>query len=313
MGNPLRFDGRVALVTGATSGLGRAYCEMLATRGAKVVVNGNFRASGVGPEAEIAEQIRAAGGDAVGVNGSVLDDGQIEKIVRETIDAYGQIDILINNAGVNDVSMDVLKPDDRLYKQFDIQIVAPMKVTAAAWPYLVQSAAGRIINVASSSAFGAGFDGIWEGAYSACKAAVFAMTRQHAGAGEEYGIHANALLPWGYTRAVEKDVADTDFGRWMKANTTVDKVAAVVAYLVHSDCPANGQFFTAAGGRANRVMFAATRGYFNPDITPEDVAANFDQVRGERNDDGYYDQLFDLTSVHDELVEHRRFIGTSAA
>jgi hypothetical protein len=180
-------------------------------------------------------------------------------------------------------------------------------MVAAAWEHLKKSGDGRVINTASSSAYGAGFD-IWEGAYSTAKAAVFAVTRQMAGAGEPHGIKVNALVPWGYSRAVEHNTQGNEFGVWMDKHTPVEKVAAVVAFLVHSNCQASGQFFTAAGGRVNRVIYAATRGYFNPDISPEDVRDNFGLVCGTSDPDGYLDDVFDLKNVLAEWMEHRAFI-----
>lgn len=302
----------MAFVTGATSGLGLAYCQMLASRGAKVVVNGNFRPDGVGPEQQIAAEIRAQGGEAIGVNGSVRDDAAVERMIGEAIDKYGRLDILINNAGTSDVTMNILEPDKRLYEQFEIHTVAPIRAVRAAWKHLAASGNGRIINTASSSAYGAGFEGMWEGAYGTAKATVFTFTRQMAGAGEPLGIKANAIVPWGYTRAVQRNTQGNDFGRWMEKNTRPERVAAVVCYLAHRDCAANGQFFTAAGGRVTRVLFASTRGYFKRDITPEDVKANFDQVYGHAEPGGYYSELLDLTGVEREFMEHNSYFSKDA-
>lgn len=307
MPEKLRFDGRVAFITGATSGLGLAYCRLLASRGAKVVVNGNYRPEGVGPEQQIAAEIRAQGGEAIGLNGSVLDDIAIERMIGETIATYGRLDILINNAGVG-VMMDILKPDDTLHEQFKIHTVAPIRVTRSAWKHLAASGTGRIINTLSSAAYGSAGENFWEGAYGTTKATVFTFTRQMAGAGAPVGIRVNAVIPWGYSRTVEQHSRDTEFGRWMRANTPAEKVAAVVCYLAHTDCKATGQFFTAAGGRVNRVMFASTRGYFNRDLAPEDVKANFDNVCGRSEPGGYYSDLLDLTSVEREWMEHQSYL-----
>jgi NAD(P)-dependent dehydrogenase (short-subunit alcohol dehydrogenase family) len=152
MSDQLRLDGQVAFVTGGTSGLGQAYCQMLASRGAKVIVNGNFRPEGVGPEKQVAEEIRAQGGEAIGVNGSVYDNDAVERMIAEAIDAYGRLDILVNNAGTLDITMNVLKgPDQRLYDQFEIHVAAPMRMVRAVWKHLVASGHGRIVNTGSSS------------------------------------------------------------------------------------------------------------------------------------------------------------------
>ena len=149
----LRFDGKVAIVTGAGGGLGRSHALLLAARGAKVVVNdlgGSFTGEGKsgGAADKVVAEIKAAGGEAV-ANYDSVEDG--DKIVKTAIDAFGQIDIVINNAGIlRDVSFPKMTQQDwdLIYK---VHVLGAFKVTYAAWPYMRDQGYGRIIMTASAA------------------------------------------------------------------------------------------------------------------------------------------------------------------
>jgi NAD(P)-dependent dehydrogenase (short-subunit alcohol dehydrogenase family) len=318
MSAQLQFDGRVAIVTGAAGGMGACYSTMLAARGAKVVVV-DKRPKG-GSEYETVEQIRAAGGEAIGVEGDICDVTSVARVIASAVDAYGRLDILINNAGTSDQTADVtFMPDERLEKQLDIHLRGPMRMIAAAWPQLVASGQGRIINVGSSSAFGVcsgggdqavdGGAGIWEAAYSTAKCAAFALTRQAAGAGGPHGIKANLVIPWAWTPMTRSGLEGSPFGDWMSKYMRPELVGALGLYLVHADCPSNGQFYSAAGGRLTRIVFGAMPGYFNPQLTPEDVAANWGDVVGHADANGRFDDIFDIQGVESECAEIQRVVG----
>jgi NAD(P)-dependent dehydrogenase (short-subunit alcohol dehydrogenase family) len=310
MQNELRFDGQVAFVTGAAAGLGRSYVLLLAERGAKVVVNGNYRPSGSGPEEDVVAEIRAKGGEAIGVNGSVTDETAVRRMVSTATDAYGRLDILINNAGT--ARGDLLikdAPGDPLEDQIDVHVRGHLRMARAAWPHLAASEAGRILNTGSSVSFGYENPAGWDGAYSVAKSAHYGITRQMAGAGDADGIKVNMVLPWSYTPLVRKTLGGTDFAQWMEDNLRPSQVAAAILYLVHRDCPVTGQFIGAAGGRVTRVVFASHKGYFNPDLTPEDIRDNWASVFGEVDSDDNLSGMFELTGQQREFRAIKERLG----
>ena len=230
----LRLDGKVALVTGGAAGIGKAICEQLAERGAKVVVNGNYRPSGKGPEEDVASEILAKGGVAVGFNGSVANDEACQAMVDKAISEFGRLDIVVNNAGIATAHPIENEPFGA-QEQLDVHVYGSMRVTRAAWPHLVKSGNGRILNTGSSTAFGFGTpspDGsmIYDGAYAVAKAALMGVTRQTAGAGAASGIKCNLLMPWAYSKLVKENLDGTVLGDWMEAKLESSKVAASTVF-----------------------------------------------------------------------------------
>jgi NAD(P)-dependent dehydrogenase (short-subunit alcohol dehydrogenase family) len=310
MPTALRFDGQVALVTGGAAGIGRAHCELLAERGAKVVVNGNFRPSGSGPEQDVAAFIRERGGEAVAVNGSVTDEDAVLRMVQTAIDSFGRIDILVNNAGTGQTTLTTpAAPDERLDGALDVHLRGTMRVTRAAWSHLAAAGAGRILNTGSACAFGVQTPEGYEVGYSVAKSALFAVTRQMAGEGAASGIKANLLLPWAFSPMAAKDLERSALGKYMKEKLDPAKVAAACLYLLHHDCPVTGQFISAAGGRVARVVFATSRGYCNPDLTPEDVRDNWSEIHGEADADGAIRDALELTGLQGEFRLIRKALG----
>jgi len=310
MSTPLRFDGQVALVTGGAAGIGRAHCLLLAERGARVVVNGNFRPSGSGPEQEVAALIRERGGESVAVNGSVADEAAVQRIVRAAIDAFGRLDILVNNAGPGQTTLTTPEaPDERLDATLDVHLRGTMRMTRAAWPYLTASGTGRILNTGSACAFGVQTPEGFEVAYSVAKSALFGFTRQVAGEGAAGGIKANLVLPWAFSPMAAKDLERSPLGKYMKEKLDASKVAAACLYLLHRDCPVSGQFISAAGGRVARVVFATSRGYCNADLTPEDVRDHWSQIHGEADADGALRDALELPGLQGEFRLIRKALG----
>jgi NAD(P)-dependent dehydrogenase (short-subunit alcohol dehydrogenase family) len=306
----LRFDGKVALVTGGGAGIGRAYCRLLAERGAKVVVNGNVRESGAGPEAEVVAEIRAAGGEAIGVNGSISDDGAARRMIEEAVDTFGRLDILINNAGAGGKSPLIYEaPNADTERLIENHLYGPLRMSRAAFPHLAKSGAGRIINTGSSSALGWESPSGWRTCYIAAKSALFGITRQMAGAGAEHGIKVNMIMPWAFSSMVDRTIGNLPFGKWMREKLPPERVSPVVAFLAHESCPVTGQFISAAGGRVTRIVYASSHGYFNPDLTVEDVRDNWATITGEADDAGGLAGYFELEGQSSEFKEILKLVG----
>ncbi|GGD79995.1 SDR family NAD(P)-dependent oxidoreductase [Croceicoccus mobilis] len=298
MADELRFDGQAAIVTGAAKGIGRAIALLLAKRGAMVVVNGNVRPEGHGPEEDVVAEIRAAGGSAVGVNGSVADDNACRAMAAAALDHFGRLDIIVNNAGTTDTQLRIQDaPSPVIDDQFAIHVKGPQQLFRAAWPHLQQSGQGRVINLGSASSLGIRSMHGWGGSYAICKSALYGLTRQMAGAGAEHGIKANLIMPYAYSTMVEKSFGGTEFGNWMQANFDPAMVAVAALYLMHRDCPVSGQFFSVGGGRMARVVFASRDGIHDPDLSPETVRTRWAEIMGEEDAEQMLgDGFFELPS-----------------
>jgi len=310
MSAELRFDGKVALVTGGGVGLGRAYSLLLAERGAKLVVNGNFRESGAGPEADVAAEICDQGGEAIGVNGSVSDDTAARRMVEEAVDRFGRLDILINNAGIGAMSPLIFDaPDENTQLLIENHLYGHLRMARAAFPHLAKSGAGRIVTTGSSVGMGWESPAGWDGCYSVAKSSLFGATRQLAGAGAPHGIKVNMIMPWSITPLVEREIGHTSFGKWMKAKLPPERVAPVVAFLSHKSCPVTGQFISAAGGRVTRIVFASPPGYFNPHLSIEDLRDNWAAVMGDVDGDGNLSGFYEVEGQPTEFARIRDLVG----
>lgn len=271
-GNDLRFDGRVAVVTGAGSGIGRAHALTLAHRGAQVVVNdrgttleGDSRSAA--PAQAVVDQITVEGGVAVASTESVSDEVGAAAIIALAVETFGRLDIVINNAGIFHYSEVADLTLARFQAMMDVHVVGPFLVTKAAWPHFVDQRYGRVLLTCSS----AGLFGLSHGVhYSAAKAAVIGLTRSLAAEGAANGIHVNAVAPGASTRS-SIDVLSGEFLQWFSTHFRADSVAAVAAWLVHEACTDSGQIYAAQAGRVARVLVAEAGGYFDPDLSPEDV------------------------------------------
>ena len=309
MTEQLRFDGRVAIVTGAGIGIGAAHARYLASRGATVVVNelpANVRRA-----ENVRDEIHAQGGTAIAVGGKIGNDDDAKALVARTIEKFGRLDIVIHNAGVpagkvmDGSELVHNAPSPGLDMYFDINVRGSLQLNRAAWPHMVKQNYGRILF--TSSAVGTGF---WYGPtgyeldYAVSKLAVFAAARQVAAAGEEHGIIANTLMPWAFTETVGASGGgeETELITFMRSTLQPDKVATAIAPLLHEKAPTTGEAFTAGGGRIARVFLAGTRGYFNPDLTSEDVVANWDQIMGETAPSGALLDVFEQSQPREERL-----------
>jgi len=296
----LRLDGKVAIVTGGGNGIGRGIAMKLAQRGAKVVVN-DYNPSGEGAEVGAVEEIRAIGGEAIGVNASVTRQDGARATIAAAIDHFGGLDILVNNAGTSGGTNIPSIPDALFDEQLAIHVYGPMRMLYEAWPHLIKSGAARVLNVGSMASTGSDTASGWNPAYPAAKSAVFGLTRQMAGRGAEFGIKVNVLLPRAITPLKMRRIAGTKLLEWQEKHLQMEPLAASVVYMVHEEFPASGQFFSSCGGRVARMIFATPDGYFNPDLTPEDVRDNWSQVWGDQDASGYVSHMYEVTN---QMVEH---------
>ncbi|HEY5333649.1 MAG TPA: SDR family NAD(P)-dependent oxidoreductase [Solirubrobacterales bacterium] len=269
------FEDRVALITGAGRGLGRAHALLLASRGAAVVVADLGVGVGgdgdsAGPAQEVVEEIRAAGGEAVAATESVAEPSGGEALVAGAIETYGRLDIVINNAGIlRDRSFAKLTDED-IDAVLAVHLKGAFNVTRPAWLQMRERGYGRILNTASSSGILGNFG---QANYGAAKMGLVGLTRVLAIEGFKHGIQVNALAPMARTRMTENLLGD------LVEALDPELVAPVAAWLVHEDCEATGEIYTAAAGRVARFFVGMTRGHFDPDLTIESVRDNFDRVR----------------------------------
>ncbi|MEV6217327.1 SDR family NAD(P)-dependent oxidoreductase [Nocardia sp. NPDC051833] len=273
----LRFDGKVAIVTGGGRGLGRSHALLLASRGASVVVNDfGSSAAGVGsdssPADDVVAEIIAANGKAVANYDNVVTGA--EAIVQTAIEAFGRLDIVVNNAGIN--HMTPFGPDaiEGIRKHMEVNFFGTAAVTAAAWPHLVASGAGRVVNTASPTLVG--FE--HQSAYVASKAAIFSFTRTLSMEAIGVGVRVNAIAPTAYTRmAAEAEIPD-ELKQTLEKSMTTAMVSPTVAYLAHEDCSITGETLLSQGGLMQRFALSMNEGYNNPEVTPEDIKANLEAI-----------------------------------
>jgi NAD(P)-dependent dehydrogenase (short-subunit alcohol dehydrogenase family) len=275
----MRFDGRVAIVTGAGNGLGRSYARLLAARGARVVVNDIGTSSlgkgfAEGPAHAVTKEIIDAGGHAVADTHTVAEEDSARAIVRSALDAFGRLDILINNAGISIMAPFAELSSADFMKVINTDMMGVVWTCRAAWPHMQEARYGRIVNITSTSFLGHPT----LTAYVTARAATFGLTRTLGLEGSEYNIKCNALSPVAGTRAVMELLDESELKTWMMTKLTPDIVAPAAAFLAHEECPITGQCLSAGGGRVNLVFFGETHGYVNHELTLEALRDNFGQV-----------------------------------
>jgi NAD(P)-dependent dehydrogenase (short-subunit alcohol dehydrogenase family) len=277
----LDFSDRVVIVTGAGRGMGRAYAELLAARGAAVVVadpggavDGTLH--GENPAAEVVGGITEAGGRAVASTASVATEDGAQAIIDTAIEAFGRIDAVINNAGIYSVRSWLDVPLAEFQAFLDVHFLGSVLVSRAAWPHLVAAGQGRIVNTVSGAMLGAP-DMVH---YGSAKGAVYGLTRNLAVAGEAPGIKVNAISPGAGTRMLDEAADSLPPGtvEFMKQTMPPELVAPVAAYLAHESCLITGEVLNAAGGSVNRLVVGNTAGIADPNLTPEAVADRLDEI-----------------------------------
>lgn len=271
----LRFDDRVAVITGAARGLGRSYALLLASRGAKVVVNDpgvGMQGDGIdaGPADELVSEIRAAGGEALACTDSVATPEGGRAIIEAAMDNYGRIDALIHNAGiVRRAPLDQMSYED-FEAVLDVHLRGGFHVLRPAFPLMKKASYGRIVMTGSISGL---YGNIGVGNYSVSKTGLVGLTNVAALEGAEYDVKCNVILPAAVTRMSEG--VDTSAFPPMDP----DLVAPAVAWLVHESCSITGEMLISAAGRIARAFIAESRGVYQPTWTIEEVAQQIDAVR----------------------------------
>ena len=278
----IRYDDKVAIVTGAGGGLGRCHALELAKRGAKVVVNdlgGSVSGEGANSSASLAvvAEIEAMGGEAMAHGANVAVLSQVEDMVAQTMARWGRIDILVNNAGIlRDKSFSKGTVDD-FHLVVDVHLMGTVHCTKACWDIMKAQEYGRIVVTSSSSGLYGNFG---QSNYGAAKMAVVGMMNTLAQEGAKYNVKINALAPTAGTRMTEGLIDDKAF-----ALLTPEAVTPAVLFLVSDEAPT--RTILAAGAGAFAVAkIVETEGMWLPEAeqTPEGIAANWSQISegGER-------------------------------
>jgi NAD(P)-dependent dehydrogenase (short-subunit alcohol dehydrogenase family) len=284
--NQLRFDGKVAIVTGGGRGIGRVHAMSLAARGAKVVVvdpgvalDGSGASSA--PAEEVANEIRAAGGEAVACFEKVNDPAGAARMVELAVDSFGRLDILLNNAGI---SMPELFEDQTL-DQFrllnEVHYLGVVYVTKAAWPHLLKAGNARVVNTISEGPAGLHPKGT---GYGGAKAGVIGFTLALAAETSVHGIAVNGFSPRISTRlSSAKELAHV-YDRPVESFAPLATMfppelsSPAAIYLAHESCRLTGVMLAAGGGQVMRLAFMENDGYRQDNMTVEDIAANIGQV-----------------------------------
>ena len=272
----LGFDGKVAIVTGAGGGLGREHAKLLASRGALVVVNDLGGAvDGTGASATPAEQvvaeIEAAGGVAVADAHSVGTSEGGEAIVQAAVDAFGRVDIVVNNAGILRDKAFHNMDDEMIDAVITVHLKGAFNVTRPAWRLMREQGYGRVVNTSSSAGILGNFG---QANYGAAKMGLAGLTNVLAIEGERYNIKANAISPIAGTRMTAEVLG--------RLNELLDPalVSPMVAFLAHEDCPVSGNIYSVGGGRVVRFFIGMNEGYVQLDtpLTVEDVRDHFTEI-----------------------------------
>jgi 3-hydroxyacyl-CoA dehydrogenase/3a,7a,12a-trihydroxy-5b-cholest-24-enoyl-CoA hydratase len=277
MPNGLRYDGRVAIITGAGNGLGKSHALLLASRGAKIVVNdlgGSFKGEGKSSAAAdaVVAEIKAKGGDAV-ANYDSVEDGA--KIVQCALDNFKRVDIVVNNAGIlRDTTFHKMTEADweLIYR---VHVLGSFRVTHAAWPHMRDAKYGRVIFTASAAGIYGNFG---QANYAMAKLGVVGMAQTLALEGKKANVHVNAIAPIAGSRMTET-VLPPD----LIAALSPEFVSPLVAYLCHDSCEETGGLFEVGGGFMGKLRWERAEGALfklNGAITPEAVEKKWTAIAG---------------------------------
>ena len=273
----IKFENRVAIVTGAGGGLGRSHALALAERGVKVVVNDLGGAvDGTGGSETMAQQvvqeIEAMGGEAIANGANVTKMGEVEAMVAETIERFGKVDILVNNAGIlRDKSYSKMTMDD-FKLVVDVHLMGSANCTKAVWNHMKENAYGRIVMTTSSSGMYGNFG---QANYGAAKAGLSGFMRTLCLEGAKYDIRVNTLSPTARSRMTENLMPEE-----ILEKLTVESVSAGLVYLVCDDAPNRMILCAGAGGYSETKVFETSGiNLSEGEQTAENVAKFIDEIR----------------------------------
>jgi NAD(P)-dependent dehydrogenase (short-subunit alcohol dehydrogenase family) len=276
----LSFDGKVAVITGAGGGLGRSHALELARRGAHVVVNDlGGSVDGVGGDdsaaQKVVDEITAAGGEAVANHDSVATPEGGKAIVQAALDAWGKVDIVINNAGIlRDTSFAKLTPE-QLEPVLDVHLKGAFYVTQPAFVQMKEQGYGRIVNTSSGAGI---FGNFGQTNYGAAKMGLVGFTNVLAQEGAKYNIRANAIAPVAATRMTENILGP------LLDKLGPEYITPVALFLAHESCEVTGEIYSCGGGRVARVFVGVTPGIVAEDLSVETMGERLAEIRAE---DGY--------------------------
>jgi NAD(P)-dependent dehydrogenase (short-subunit alcohol dehydrogenase family)/acyl dehydratase/putative sterol carrier protein len=304
----IRFDGRVAIITGAGAGLGRVYALELAKRGAKIVVNdlgGARDGAGSGSTSaadKVVDEIKALGGEAVSSYDSVSTPEGGVNIVKKALDAFGTVDILINNAGIlRDKSFIKMEPES-WNAVLDVHLNGAYNVSRPAFTVMKEKGYGRIIMTTSAAGLYGNFG---QTNYSAAKTGLIGLMNALKLEGEKYNIKINTVAPVAASRLTE-DVMPPDFLEKLKP----EFVAPIVLFLCSEKCPVSGNIYNAGMSCFNRAAVvtgpgAALGGQDKPE-TIEGIIANLDKIKSLKSGKEYFqlnDQIGDVLGALSKPLE----------
>ena len=271
----LRFDHRVAVITGAGRGLGRAYALLLASRGARVVVNdtgGSLKGEGLdaAPAQAVAGEIRSAGGDAIATAASVATPEGGGAIINAALEHYGRIDILIHNAGiVRAASLKEMTQED-FDAVLNVHLRGAFHVVQPAFVRMCKAGYGRIV---LTSSIGGLYGNHRQANYGAAKAGIVGLANVVALEGAADGVKCNVIVPAAVTRMAEGlDTSDYP-------PMAPELVAPVVAWLAHESCSISGEMLISIAGRVAKAFIAESRGVYKPQWSIEEVASQMEAIR----------------------------------
>ena len=274
MTEALGFDGKVAIITGAGGGLGRQHALLMASRGALVVVNDlggavDGTGSDKGAADKVVDEIKALGGEAVADTNSVASAEGGEAIVKSALDAFGTVDIVINNAGILRDKAFHNMDESLVDPVFDVHLKGAFNVTGPAFRVMRDKGYGRIISTSSAAGI---FGNFGQANYGAAKMGLVGFTRVLAVEGARFNIAANAIAPIALTRMTEDLLGD--LGQKLQP----DYVAPLVTFLAHESCDATGRVFSVGGGRVAEVFIGECQGFTDANLSPESVRDNWSTI-----------------------------------
>ncbi|MDQ4420328.1 SDR family NAD(P)-dependent oxidoreductase [Sphingobium sp. DEHP117] len=287
--NVIRFDGQVAVVSGAGGGLGAAYAKDLARRGACVVVN-DLAARSAGepnPADVVAEEIRASGGRAVAANFSCAVRAGGDAIIDCAVKNFGRVDVLVHNAGFLRNGPFEQLSETAIREIIDVHLMGCYFLGQPAFRLMKQQQYGRIVLISSSAGM---YGSLWQSNYGAAKAGVVGLMNNLAREGAKHGVRTNCVLPSAFTRLGREanefppdfhDQAPEGWEALFDPEISLGYVVPMVTYLASRECQVNQQAYAATGGRFSRVFTAISEGWvsdYRKNATAEEIASHIQQI-----------------------------------